>query len=151
MMSPAGFEHGRIVASITVPLGSFVKENALGVITGAETGFQIAHDPDTVRAPDVGFIRAERVSSTPTLGFFQGAPDLAVEVLSPTDRAGDMLAKVQDWLRAGSRAVWVIDPANQTVSVYDDRNQTVTLNTSDELTGGEVLSGFRIPVAEIFA
>ena len=150
MMSPAGFEHGSIVATITAPLVRFVKENALGEVTGAETGFYIARDPDTVRAPDVGFVCSERVPPTPTVGFFQGAPDLAVEVLSPSDRAGEVLAKVQDWLDAGCRAVWLIDPANHTVSVYDDRNRTTTLGTSDELTGGEVVPGFCVPVAEIF-
>ncbi len=151
MMSPAGFEHGCIITAISAPLGRFVREKALGRVTGAETGFRIGHDPDTVRAPDVGFVRAERVPPRPTRGFFQGAPDLAVEVLSPSDRAGDVLAKVQDWLGAGCRAVWLIDPANQTVSVYDDRHQTATLGMSDELIGGQIVPGFCLPVAEIFA
>ncbi len=150
MMTPAGFEHGYIVVNITVPLSSFVKENRLGLVTGAETGFQIGHDPDTVRAPDIAFVRADRVPTERTVGFFQGAPDLAVEVVSPGDRASKVLAKVQDWLGAGCRAVWLIDPANRTVSAYDDRNQVVTLRASEELTGGEVLPGFRLPVAAIF-
>ncbi len=151
MMSPAGFEHGRIVGSMSVCLGSFIRENARGVMTGAETGFRIGHDPDTVRAPDVGFVRSERVPEGSTPGFFQGAPDLAVEVLSPSDRAGEVLLKVQDWLGAGCRSVWLIDPANRTVAVYDDHSQTLTLTDSDELTGGDVLPGFRAPAAEIFA
>ncbi len=150
MMSPAGFEHGWIAMNIGAPLRNFVKKNALGMVTGAETGFYIARDPDTVRAPDVGFIRAERIPPRPVRGFFHGAPDLAIEVLSPTDRASAVLAKVQNWLEAGCRAVWVIDPDRKTVSVYDERNQTTTLGASDELTGGEVVPGFRIPVSEIF-
>jgi len=150
MMSPAGFEHGHVVANITVPLGSFVKENRLGLLTGAETGFQIGHNPDTVRAPDVAFVCNERVPSERTPGFFQGAPDLAVEVVSPSDRASDVLAKVQDWLSAGCRAVWLLDPTHRTVSVYDDRNQIVTLTSSEELTGGDVVPGFRLSIAEIF-
>jgi len=151
MMTPAGFEHGRIVVNITVPLATHVKQKKLGVVSGAETGFQIGHDPDTVRAPDVAFIRAERVPPTPTLGFFQGAPDLAVEVLSPNDRAGDLLAKVHDWLAGGCCAVWVVDPGARTVSVYRSQGQLVVWNVSDELTGDDIVPGFALPVAEIFA
>ena len=150
MMTLAGFEHGYVVLNISIPLGSFVKANRLGLVTGAETGFQIGHDPDTVRAPDVGFVCNERVPSERTPGFFQGAPDLAVEVVSPGDRPSDVLAKVQDWLSAGCRAVWLLDPAHRIVAVYDDRKQATTLTSSEELTGGDVVPGFRLPIAEIF-
>ena len=151
MMSPAGFEHGRIIGNITGPLATYVRQKKLGVVAGAETGFQIARDPDTVRAPDVAFVRAGRVPPTPTPGFFQGAPDLAVEVLSPTDRAGDLLAKVHEWLAAGCRAVWVIDPGARTVSVYRRRDQMVVWNVSDALAGDDIVPGFTLPVGEIFA
>ncbi len=114
MMSPGGFEHGRVALRIGEFVSSFVRQRGLGVATGAETGFQIGRDPDTVRAPDVGFVCAERVPATPTAGFFDGAPDLAVEVLSPSDRASEVLAKVQDWLGAGCRIVWVVDPGTRT-------------------------------------
>jgi len=150
-MTPAGFEHGLIVSRVNAQLENFVEQQALGVVTGAETGFHISRNPDTVRAPDVGFVSAERVSEPPTKGFFQGAPDLAVEVLSPNDRASELLAKVQDWLGAGCRAVWVIDPATQTVSVYALPNEITVYNLSDELTGGDVLPGFSVPIARIFA
>ena len=151
MMSPAGFQHGRIVGTINALLWEFVQEEALGVVTGAETGFHISRDPDTVRAPDVAFVRTERVPADEPLGFFQGAPDLAVEVLSPSDRAGEVLAKVQDWLEAGCRAVWVVDPHTQTVSDYRSRSEVTVLTNTDTLTGGAVLPGFAVPVAEIFA
>ena len=151
MMTPAGFEHGRVVMGISVPLATFVKQKSLGIVTGAETGFQIGRDPDTVRAPDVGFVRAERVPPTPTPGFFPGPPDLAVEVLSPNDRASDLLAKVQDWLGAGCQAVWVVDPATRTVSAYRSGAEMTVWKHTDELTGGEVAPGFSLPVAEIFA
>lgn len=151
MISPAGSEHGRIVVNVTLPLGNFVKQRKLGVVYGAETGFLISRDPDTVRAPDVGFVRAERVPAGPTRGFFQGPPDLAVEVLSPDDRAGRVLAKVHDWLAAGCRAVWVVDPEAHTVSVYRNRAEMVVWTVSDELTGDDVVPEFRLPVGEIFA
>jgi len=151
MMSPAGFEHGRIVINITVPLGNYLREHPIGVLTGAETGFYIGRDPDTVRAPDVAFIRNERIPPTPMKGFFPGAPDLAVEVLSPEDRAGEVLAKAHDWLDAGCRGVWVIDPRTRTVSVYRSRSQIVVLGGSDVLSGGDLLPGFTVPVGELFA
>ncbi|MFH1923166.1 MAG: Uma2 family endonuclease, partial [Planctomycetota bacterium] len=151
VMAPAGFEHGRIVANITGALVVYIEQEKLGVVAGAETGFQIANDPDTVRAPDVAFIRAERVPPAPTPGFFQGAPDLAVEVLSPSDRAGELLAKVHDWLSAGCLAVWVVDPGACTVSVYRSRDEAVVWSVSDELTGDHIVPGFSLPVAEIFA
>jgi Uma2 family endonuclease len=151
MMTPAGFEHGRIVISLSTPLASFVKGQSLGVVTGAETGFQIARDPDTVRAPDVAFIRAERVPPSPLMGFFPGAPDLAVEVVSPSDRATELLSKVQNWLEAGCRAVWVIDPLQRTVSIYRTDKPMAILHASDVLSGDDVVPGFSVPVAEIFA
>lgn len=150
-MNPTGFLHGRIVGRVTSCVESHVRKNKLGVVTGAETGFRIATDPDTVRAPDVGFVRADRVEDPKMGGFFPGAPDLAVEVLSPSDSASDVLAKVQDWLSSGCRAVWVIDPVRETVSAYRSEGQTVVLRVSDELAGGDVLPGLALRVAEIFA
>lgn len=150
-MNPAGFLHGRVVGRVTSLLESHVRQNKLGALTGAETGFLIATGPDTVRAPDVGFVRAERVEDPKMEGFFRGAPDLAVEVLSPSDRASDVLAKVQDWLSSGCRAVWVIDPARETVSAYRGEGQAVVLSVSDELAGGDVLPGWTLRVAELFA
>ena len=149
-MTPAGFEHGRIAAEIGWVLKEFVKRRPLGTVTGAETGFQIGRDPDTVRAPDAAFIRADRVPPTPVRGFFPEAPDLAVEVLSPGDRASEVAAKVQDWLAAGCRMVWVVDPETTTVTVYRGRNQIAILGSSDVLVGDDVLPGFSVPVGSLF-
>jgi Uma2 family endonuclease len=151
MMTPAGEEHGWIVINMSTPLALHVREKGLGRVYGAETGFRIARDPDTVRAPDVAFVRAERLGPRPGKKFFEGAPDLAVEVLSPDDRASEVLAKVHEWLETGSRAVWLVDPDTRTVTVYRSRTQIVTLGTSDQLTGEDVVPGFSIPVAEIFS
>ena len=103
MMSPAGSKHGVIALRIGGLLMDFVEPRGLGVVFGAETGFCIASNPDTVRAPDVAFVRRERIGGGLPEGFFPGAPDLAVEVLSPNDRASEVLAKVRDWLAAGRR------------------------------------------------
>lgn len=150
MMSPPGYEHGRIVIRVTRALLRYLDANPLGVLTAAETGFQIARDPDTVRAPDVGFVLSEREPAEPVKGYFQGAPDLAVEVLSPDDRAGEVLAKVRDWLQSGCRRVWVVDPRTQTVSVHRSPSEVVVLSESDTLSEDELLPGFHLPVAEIF-
>lgn len=150
MMSPGGSEHGAIIVRISGPLWTHVHQNALGIVFGAETGFQIARDPDTVRAPDVAFVRAERLEAGIPRGFFQGAPDLAVEVLSPGDRTGEVLAKTGDWLGAGCRMVWVVDPETRTVTVYRSLNDIRVLGAAEQLDGQDVAEGFRLPVGEIF-
>ncbi len=86
MMSPAGFDHGRFASRIVTALENHVSRQGLGIVTTAEAGFQLARDPDTVRAPDVAFVRADRIPPGGVKGYFQGAPDLAVEVVSPSDR-----------------------------------------------------------------
>lgn len=150
MMSPAGFEHGVVAGRIYGILFNYVEKHHLGLVTAAETGFVIGRDPDTVRAPDVGFVCSDRVPKTRTTGFFPGPPDLAVEVLSPNDRAGDVLSKVQDWLAAGCHAVWVVDPSPPAISVYPSQAATLFLKASDTLTGGDVVPGFSVTVAEVF-
>jgi Uma2 family endonuclease len=149
-MTPAGFEHGRIAAEIGWILKEYVKCHPVGTVTGAETGFLIGRDPDTVRAPDAAFIRADRVPSTAVRGFFPEAPDLAVEVVAPSDRASEMAAKVQDWLDAGCRMVWVVDPETKTVTVYQRRDQIAILGSSDAIVGGDVLPEFSVRVGDIF-
>ena len=150
-MSPSGSEHGAIIINISVLLAYYVRSKKLGVCFGAETGFKIASDPDTVRAPDVAFIRRERIpeSGIPKK-FWPGVPDLAVEVLSPGDTRREVDEKVEDWLEAGARAVWVINPKRRSVSVYRPASDVTRLSEADELDGGEVVPGFRCKVSEIF-
>jgi Uma2 family endonuclease len=150
MMSPAGAQHGAVALKMGSILLGFVNLHGLGAVVGAESGFQIARNPDTVRAPDVAFIRAGRVVGGLPQGFFPGPPDLAVEVLSPSDRASEVIAKVEDWLGAGCRAVWVVNPQTRTVTAYEGGGNAAVLAATDALDGGELLPGFRVPVAEIF-
>jgi Uma2 family endonuclease len=150
-MSPSGSEHGAIIINISVLLAQYVRSKKLGICFGAETGFKIASDPDTVRAPDVAFIRRDRI---PEGGipkkFWPGAPDLAVEVLSPGDTRREVDEKVEDWLEAGAQAVWVLNPKRRSVSVYRSMMDVVRLSGDDELDGGEVVPGFRCKVSEFF-
>ena len=150
MMSPSGSLHGAVVIRISGPLWNHVEQHCLGMVFGAETGFHIGRDPDTVRAPDVAFVRAERLAGGLPRGFFPGAPDLAVEVLSPEDRPGKVLAKTGDWLQAGCRMVWVVDPERRTVTVYRSASDVRVLGVGEEVSGDDVLPGFSLPVGEIF-
>ena len=150
MMLPAGYEHGRITINLTGPILSHVKTNGLGTLVAAETGFRLARDPDTVRAPDLAFVRADR-PNPPDRGYYPGAPDLAVEVLSPDDRPGYVRDKVAEWIEAGTRAVWVVDPRARTVVVHEPSVEPRVLGDSDTLPGGDVLPGFALAVAEVFS
>ena len=147
---PAGGRHGRVVADLARLIGTHVHDNGLGVVYGAETGFTIAREPDTVRAPDVAFVRRDRVPDPEPVGFLTLAPDLAVEVLSPGDRPGETLAKVGDWLEAGTRLVWVLDPERRLARVYRADGTESILSVADELAGEDVLPGFAVSLASVF-
>lgn len=149
MVPPAGYGHGRVANRVAAALTNFVTPRQLGDVVVSEPGFQIAHDPDTVRVPDVAFVRAERAPTEKASGFFQGAPDLAVEVISSSDRASEVSSKVRDWLEAGCLMVWVVDPRTRTVFVYRGRGEVSVLGASDRLSGGDLLPGFSLPVKEI--
>jgi Uma2 family endonuclease len=148
---PPGGEHGRVEATLTILLGTFVRKRHLGVIYAGDTGFILARSPDTVRAPDLAFVTAERARALGrTPGHLPVAPDLAVEVVSPHDRPGDIHAKVADYLAAGTRLVWVLDPATECVRAYRSLFAPALLTDADELDGGDVVPGFRVKVSELF-
>lgn len=151
-MTPAGNEHGRIAALLTVSLGQHVLANKLGSVYAAETGFKIAVDPDTVRAPDVAFVRQERLDAVGTVaGYWPGAPDLAIEVVSPNDIYAEVEEKVADWLDAGTLMVVVISPRQREVKVYRSRRDIRALREDDAVEGGDVVPGWALKVAELFA
>ncbi len=151
MMSPAGSEHGVIVSRLNRRIGNYVEQHQLGEVYGAETGFRIESDPDTVLAPDVAFVRRERIEAIGyPQGFFPGAPDLAVEVRSPNDRPAYVEEKVQRWLAAGAQAVWVIDPIARDSVVYTTDDEPQRIAADGQLEGGRVLPGFRCWLADVF-
>jgi Uma2 family endonuclease len=147
---PAGGRHGWIAAGLAGLLTVFVRPRSLGVVFGAETGFRIFSNPDTVRAPDVAFVRHGRVSRPPPAGFPELAPDLAVEVLSPGDRPGEVLAKIGDWLSAGTALVWVVDPDRESVRVYRADGTVAIVGPDGALDGEDVLPGFTCLLRELF-
>ena len=139
---PAGYSHGRVTLNLTVRLGAHVESAGCGQLVAAETGFTLFRTPDTVRAPDIAFVRRERLPDPATTGFPEMAPDLVVEVLSPDDRPGETLAKVGDWLEAGARLAWVIDPQRRLARIYRADGTESLLAESDALDGEDVLPGF---------
>jgi Uma2 family endonuclease len=150
-MPPPGHVHGLVAMNIAGPLHQYVKQTNLGIVYAAETGFWIEFNPDTVRAPDVAFIARERLEAADAIdGYFEGAPDLCAEVLSPRSSRKYSERKVIAWLEAGSRMVWVANPKLKTVMVYRSLNDVVTLTENDELDGDDVIPGFRLAVAEVF-
>jgi Uma2 family endonuclease len=150
-ITPAGQKHGKIAMRIGIRLGTHVEQHELGEVYAAETGFLLSTDPDTVRAPDASFVSRDRLpNSGDDSGFLIGAPDLAVDVLSPRDTFGDVEAKVFEWLDAGARMVVVVNPKTQSATVYRSRSDIVHLTEADELDGGDVVPGWRLPIREIF-
>jgi len=146
---PPGYRHGRVAMELGRRIANHVVEGDLGEAFAAETGFTLARGPDTVRAPDVAFIRRERLPDPEPKGFPDLAPDLVVEVLSPGDRAGKVLAKVGDWLSAGAPLVWVVDPERRVARVYRQDGTETLLSASDSLDGEDVLPGFSCALRDV--
>ena len=151
-MSPAGHNHGRIAMRLSAPLAIYVGEKGLGEVYAAKTGYKLKSNPDTVRAPDLSFIEQRRVDEVgEAIGYWPGAPDLAVEVLSPSDIVSEVEQKVGEWLDAGCKLVWVVSQKMRTVTIYRSRNDIQILTEKDSLSGGTVVPGFSYPIANLFA
>jgi Uma2 family endonuclease len=149
-MSPPGGHHGWLQIELGTALNLFVKHHGLGRVYG-EAGFVIARDPDTVLAPDLAFVRASRVlPKDEQTGFLHQLPDLAIEIVSPGDRAGHVLEKVMTCLEAGVRLVWTVDPQRQRVMTWDTSHPVRELGVGGTLDGGDVLPGFQLSLADIF-
>lgn len=156
---PPGMRHGECALRIGVALSNVLSRDressgapdTRGRVLTCDAGFTLARDPDTVRGPDVAYVSRERWGGPLPDGYGEFAPDLAVEVRSPDDRLGSLLAKVGDWLEAGARLVWVVDPSSQQVAVYRADGTQAVLGVADVLEGGDVLPGFAYAIAELFA
>ena len=160
-MPPAGFEYGIRAAKIGRYLDAHVEKYQLGYVCGAETGFKISQNPDTVRAPDAAFVCQAAIDQQGVpKGYWEGAPDLAVEIISPNDTYTEVVEKVETWLTAGCAMVWVINSHQQTVEVYrlaEASSQQpagayckIVLSGNDTLYGGDVIEGFQCQIQDIF-
>lgn len=146
-----GAQHGVLVEELIWRLSSHVRGQGIGRVV-TKTGFLLSVEPPTVRGPDLAFIATESIPSQgiPT-GFWPMAPDLAVEVVSPSNTNAEIGEKVLEYLASGTRLVWVVDPATRSVGVYRSRLEIRLLTEGDILDGGDVLPELRIPVSDLFA
>lgn len=149
-VTPPGQQHGVVAMRLGARLAAFVEAKNLGITLAAETGFLLEEDPDTVLAPDVAFVRADRVTDPNDRRYFRGAPDLAVEVASPSTSFSEAKDKALAWLRHGCRMVWSVEPDAETVTVYRAADNVRVLRRGDELSGEDVVPGFAVPVSELF-
>jgi len=147
-VSPAGGRHGLIIVELTSRLSAFVKQARLGYVFESSTGFRLPKD--NVRSPDISFVaRGRFTNEVVPEGFIPFPPDFAVEVLSPEDRLRFVLEKVGEYLDAGVRLVWVIDPRARKASVYRSLTNVQTLSENDELRAEDLLPGFQCRLGEI--
>src|SRR5574341_1720008 len=146
---PPGFLHGECMVRLARILGDYVASHDLGRVVAGDPGFKLASDPDTVRGPDVAFVQKGRIPDPPPAGYAELAPDLAVEILSPRDRPGETLAKVADWLRAGTRLVWVVDPERRIARVYRADGSETVVDAGGVQDGEDVVPGFACPLSAI--
>src|SRR3954469_17745744 len=144
-MSPAGARHGRVSAEIVWSLMDHLKRQRTGAVYSSETGFLISRQPDTVRAPDAAYVHSERV--TDTAGFFDGPPDAAFEVVSPSDTNTEIEEKTLAWLRAGAKVVVIVDPRTKTARIHRTGSAS---NAEDVIEIDAVIPGWRLPLAELF-
>lgn len=151
-MPPPGFQHGTTAGEIGGRLFQHVQANELGVVPAAETGYKLRSNPDTVRAPDVSFVSRERLAATAfdQEGYFPGAPDFLVEVVSPSDSFADVQDKVYLWLAAGAKLVLAILPGPRTCFVYRPGQAVVRLGPTDVLDASDAVLGWSLNLAEIF-
>jgi Uma2 family endonuclease len=151
-MEPPGAEHGVVAMRIGMLLASHAIEHKLGLAFAGEIGFLLRCDPDTVRAPDAGFISQGRLDAAGGIpqGYWLGPPDLAIEVVSPNDRRSPLEGKALDWLAAGARAVVVLDPPLRTATVYRARDDTRVLTARETLDLDDVVPGWSARVGELF-
>jgi Uma2 family endonuclease len=151
-MAPAGGEHGKVGGRALRRLGNFLDQqpDLGGELFTAETGFRLTRDPDTVRAPDVAYVAETRLAQAIVPGYPELAPDFVVEVVSPGDRASEVQAKVDEWLRAGVRLVWVLYPQTRTAMVYQPDGSAQLLHAEDILNGDPVLPGCSIRLSDLF-
>lgn len=147
---PPFYGHGLVAGNLFYHLRRFVEEHRLGRVVG-EAGFVVERGPDTVRGPDVSYLSSERIAAQRRReGYFEGAPDLAVEVLSKGNTRREMARKIGEYLAAGARQVWIVDPVRRTVTVHARHRPSRVFTSTDHLDGGDLLPGFSLPVCRIF-
>lgn len=149
----AAAPHGSaIAANLVMLLGPFVQPKRLGLLFVTDASFRLVRNPDTLLLPDVAFVRASRIHSVDDLDYpFEGTPDLAIEVRSPSDRISDLNRKMNRYLVAGTLLGWAVDPISRTVTVYQPGEEPVVLRGTDMLTAGDLIPDFAVSIADVFS
>lgn len=151
-VTPAGREHGVLTGYLALELALFAREHGLGRVYTDGVGYTLFVDPDTVRGPDVSFVSRDREATLKSVrGFIPGAPDLAVEVRSPDNTLAELSVKAAEYLEAGARLVWIVDPPTRQVQVLRPGQPLAVLAQDEALDGGDVLPGFSLPISRLFA
>jgi Uma2 family endonuclease len=145
-----GGRHAYVLGRVFWALEEYVRATGVGLVY-LDVGVVIRPDPATVRGPDVAFYARGRVADPWPDGFFRAVPDLAVEILSPSNRRKEVIEKVADYLGSGGRMVWVVNPRRRTVEVHRLGQPAIKLQESDTLEGFDVMPGLRLSVAAFFA
>jgi Uma2 family endonuclease len=148
-MSPTSGKHGVVTMRLSRILANYIEEAGLGLTFAADTGFKLENDPDTVLAPDFAFVAADRLSTVPD-GYVNLAPDLVVEVVSPSQGHKEMRRKAEQWILYGVKFVWLVNPKKKTIDVFSEHMPTVSLTEADELSADEVIAGFRLQLKQLF-
>ena len=149
-MNPIGRSHAYVAANLSMTLNQFVRQHKLGEVLVGEIGIFIQRGPDRIRAADIAFVSTERLAQTTESGYLKTAPDLVVEIISPSDRWQDVRDKLEDYFTIGVHQVWIVEPDNRDVLVYSSITETRKLSEGDTVIGEGVLDGFSLPVAELF-
>ena len=147
---PPGTFHGKLAGRLLLRVGVFVEQHQLGEVFGQDTGFKIASTPDTVRAPDLAFLCHERLARVAKRGYAAVATDLIAEILSPDDRPGEVRAIIDEWLNAGVRLAWELDPERQIAWVHRLDGTRSFIDAGGALEGEAVLPGFRCALTDLF-
>jgi Uma2 family endonuclease len=147
---PTGHPHSFYEGNITIALGVFVQKHQLGRVLPGEVGIYTHRQPDTVRGADVAFISHERLAQVRSKSFLDVCPELLVEIMSPDDTWFKLQDKLEEYFAVGAKLIWLVDPRGQRLHVYHSMTEIKILTMQDELTGSEVLPGFRVAVAELF-
>ena len=140
--------HARIQSFLNVELGIYLRRNPIG-ISVTEVGFVLSRDPDTVRGPDVSFVSNERLAKSGGKNWLKGAPNLAVEILSPSNSRTEMRGKIDHYLAAGADLIWVIDPEQRTVETIDSGGNSTVLTEDDELKAPTLLPDFSVSIRKV--
>ena len=151
MTPPPGAPHGVAATNLIVLLSIYARQHRLGAVFSESCGYELIRFPHTVRVPDASFVRAERLPPEGVRpGLFKFAPDLAIEVLSPSTRASELEEKLHDYTVAGTSLIWIVDPARRTIMTIASDAPVRWLSEGDTLDGGTVIPGFACPVADVF-